>query len=178
MLWHGITYHYGLKKMWQRHIFNWGKDTFNRGKGTFLNCGKRLFVYIRQHHCTSKSLLPIMHCSVMSWSGAPASAAPPSTGCGNSIGSCNLNSRLLARPAFCLLRCLGPRFGRGGHLWPFKFLCLPGPRTQTLPLFTGTPYRQLAVGSGNNLGSVSRIATIFGFIIGVRGAEVLLFTRS
>ena len=47
-----------------------------------------------------------------------ATSAPPSTGCGNSIGSCDSNSRLLARPAFRLLKGLGPRFGRGASPSP------------------------------------------------------------
>ena len=150
---------------WQRHIFK-------------LELQK-VHLYTRHHH-TSKSLLPILNCPVMSRFGARASSAPPSIGCGNSIGSWSLNSRLLARPAFCFLRRLGLRFGRGGHLQ--SFLCLPGPRTQTLPLFTGTCtcHRQLAAGSGNNLRSVIRISTIVSFIIAVRpgGAEILLFTRT
>ena len=38
-----------------------------------------------------------------------------------------------------------------------------------------TPF-QLAAEIRNNLGSTSRIATTFGFVIGVSGAEVILFT--
>ena len=110
--------------------------THINGVKTHFKLRKHIFIYILiyiwQRHCTSKSLL---HCSVVSRSGARASAAPPSTGCGNSSGSCNLNCRLLARPAFCLLRHLDLRFGRRGHLrvQPFlcqPFLCLPSPRTQ------------------------------------------------
>ena len=58
-----------------------------------------------------------------------------------------------------------------GHIQ--LFLCLTGPRARTLPLFTDT--FQLATESRNNLASISRIAIIFGFVIGVRGAEVLRF---